>query len=145
MKRVGNLWPRLISFQNLLAAATQAQRGKRFRRAVARFNFQLEPELLRLQEELAAKTYRPGALPQLPDLRAEDPQINAAPYRDRVVHHALTRVLEPIFERSFIFDSYACRRHKGTHAAVDRCQQFARKLSLCAQGRHPQILSLRGP
>ena len=53
--------------------------------------------------------------------------ISAAPFRDRVVHHALTGVLEPIFERSFIFDSYACRKGKGTHAAVDRCQAFARR------------------
>ena len=43
------------------------------------------------------------------------------------MHHALTGVLEPIFERSFIFDSYACRKGKGTHAAVDRCQEFARR------------------
>ena len=43
------------------------------------------------------------------------------------MHHALTGVLEPIFERSFVFDSYACRKGKGTHAAVDRCQQFARR------------------
>ncbi|MBV8611148.1 MAG: group II intron reverse transcriptase domain-containing protein [Singulisphaera sp.] len=54
-------------------------------------------------------------------------QISAAPFRDRVVHHALTGVLEPIFERSFVFDSYACRKGKGTHAAVDRCQGFARR------------------
>ena len=127
MKRVGNLWPRLVRFENLLAAASQAQRGKRFRRAVARFNFRLEPELFRLQEELTAKTYRPGAFRSFQIYEPKVRTINAAPYRDRVVHHALTRVLEPIFERSFIFDSYACRRHKGTHAAVDRCQQFARK------------------
>ena len=53
--------------------------------------------------------------------------ISAAPFRDRVVHHALTRVLDPIFERSFIADSYACRKGKGTHAAVRRAQEFARR------------------
>lgn len=53
--------------------------------------------------------------------------ISAAPYRDRVVHHALCLVLEPIFEPTFIFDSYACRPGKGTHAAVDRFTQFARR------------------
>src|SRR5262249_3794048 len=50
-----------------------------------------------------------------------------APYRDRVVHHALTQVLEPIFERSFLPESYACRKGKGTHAAVNRCQHYARR------------------
>jgi len=60
MKRHGNLWPRLVSFTNLVWASEQACRGKRFRPAVAGFHFNLEPELLRLQEALAAKTYRPG-------------------------------------------------------------------------------------
>ncbi|MBC8875902.1 MAG: group II intron reverse transcriptase domain-containing protein [Planctomycetes bacterium] len=53
--------------------------------------------------------------------------ISAAPYRDRVVHHAVTRILEPIFERSFISDSYACRKGRGTHAAVRRAQHYARR------------------
>ncbi len=53
--------------------------------------------------------------------------ISAAPYRDRVVHHALTGILEPICERSFLADSFACRKGKGTHAAMRRCQQFARR------------------
>ena len=60
MKRHGNLWERMISFESLLEAAMKAQRGKRFRPPVARFHFNLERELLVLQEELSAKTYRPG-------------------------------------------------------------------------------------
>jgi hypothetical protein len=52
--------------------------------------------------------------------------ISAAPFRDRVVHHALCNCIEPLFERSFIHDSYANRLGKGTHRALDRCQQFAR-------------------
>lgn len=126
MKRQGNLWEQVISFGALLRAAEKARKGKRFRPAVAAFHFDQERALWKLHEELAAKTYRPGAYRSFfitePKLR----QISAAPYRDRVVHHALTQVLEPIFERSFIADSYACRQGKGTHAAVDRCQEFAR-------------------
>lgn len=127
MKRHGNLWEQLISFENLLLAATKACRGKRFRPDVAGFQFHLERELWRLHEELRDKTYRPGAYRSFfirePKLR----QISAAPYRDRVVHHALVNVLEPIYERTFIRDSYACRRDKGTHAAVDRCRHFSRR------------------
>ena len=93
----------------------------------ARFFFHLERELLRLHEELASKTYRPGPYRTFTIYEGKTRQISAAPFRDRVVHHALTGVLEPIFERSFILDSYACRKGKGTHAAVDRCQQFARR------------------
>ena len=52
--------------------------------------------------------------------------VSAAPFRDRVVHHALCNVIEPLFEPSFIFDSYACRKGKGTHAAADRATRFAR-------------------
>ena len=126
MKRHGNLWEHLISFESLLHAAETARKGKRFRPAVSSFHFDQERELWKLHEELAAKTYRPGNYRSFFIFEPKKRQISAAPYRDRVVHHALTRVLEPIFERSFIFDSYACRRGKGTHAAVDRCQQFAR-------------------
>ncbi len=127
MKRLGILWERMISFESLVAAAQAAARGKRYKPGAARFLFHLEPELLRLQRELTTKAYRPGPYRVFTIYEGKTRQISAAPFRDRVVHHALTRVLEPIFERSFCFDSYACRKGKGTHAAVDRCQAFARR------------------
>ncbi len=61
MKRVGNLWPQMISFESLLKAANKAQKGKRFRPDVAAFNFNIEYELCKLQDELLRKTYTPGA------------------------------------------------------------------------------------
>jgi retron-type reverse transcriptase len=127
MKRHGNLWQTLISFPNLFRAAEKARRGKGRRPNVAQFHFKLEPELCCLQEELGRKTYVPG---EYRAFRIFDPKprlISAAPYRDRVVHHALCRVLEPIFERVFIFDCYASRKGKGTHAALDRFTAFARR------------------
>jgi retron-type reverse transcriptase len=127
MKRHGNLWPQVISFEALLRAAEQACKGKRFRPGVAAFHFHLEPELWKLHEELSTKTYRPGAYRTFVICEPKPRQISAAPYRDRVVHHALVNVLEPIYERTFIADSYACRKGKGTHAAVRRCQHFARR------------------
>jgi retron-type reverse transcriptase len=127
MKRVGYLWDELVSFENLLRAAETACKGKRLRPAVVRFHFDLERELWRLHEDLAAKSYRPGAYRTFWIHEPKARQISAAPYRDRVVHHALTQVLEPIFEGSFVPDSYACRKGKGTHAAVRRCQEFARR------------------
>ena len=127
MKRYGRLWEGMISFENLLRAAEKARRGKRFKPAAARFFFHLERELVRLQEELTSMTYRPGPYRTFTIYEGKARQISAAPFRDRVVHHALTGILEPIFERSFIHDSYACRKGKGTHAAVDRCQRFARR------------------
>jgi retron-type reverse transcriptase len=125
MKRHGNLWEEMISFPSLLRAAEVARKGKRFRPSVAGFHFDQERALWKLHEELAAKTYQPGPYRSFHIYEPKLRQISAAPYRDRVVHHALTGVLEPIFERSFIPDSYACRKGKGTHAAADRCQDFA--------------------
>ena len=127
MKRYGNLYPAIIDFENLLASAYRARRGKRYRPDVAAFHFQLEEELLTLRNELQARTYQPGPYRAF---YIQDPKrrlISAAPYRDRVVHHALCRIIEPIFERGFIHDSYANRLGKGTHAALDRATYFARR------------------
>ncbi len=94
---------------------------------MARFHYALERELCLLHEELAAKTYRPGPYRTFHIYEPKVRLISAAPYRDRVVHHAVTNILGPIFERSFHPNSYACRVGKGTHGAVDRCQQLARR------------------
>lgn len=127
MKRHGHLWERLCSFEGLLRAAHQARHGKRFRPGVAAFHFHLETAICRLLRELEGGSYSPGAYRQFVIHQPKRRVISAAPYRDRVVHHALVNVLEPIFERSFIADSFACRRGKGTHAAVRRCREFARR------------------
>ena len=132
MKRHGHLFDRLVSFENLLAAAGTARRGKRFKANTARFEYQLEPELLTLQDELRSRTYRPGPYRTFTIREPKARLISAAPYRDRVVHHALCRVIEPIFERTFVKDSYACRVGKGTHLAVEVFQRHAR--------RHPYVL-----
>jgi retron-type reverse transcriptase len=127
MQRHGDLWQELIGFPHLLRCARKAQRGKRFRPATALFNFNLEHELWKLHQELQDKTYQPGPYRTFHVHEPKKRLISAAPYRDRIVHHALTSILEPIYERSFISDSYACRKGRGTHAAVRRCQEFARR------------------
>jgi retron-type reverse transcriptase len=110
MKRVGHLWDKLLAFDNLLRAAHNACKGKRFRPDVAEFHFDLERQLCRLHRELAENTYRPGPYRSFTLYERKKRLISAAPYRDRVVHHALTQVLEPVFERCFCPDSYACRK-----------------------------------
>jgi RNA-directed DNA polymerase len=127
MKRHGNLFDEITSFNGLAQAARAAYRGKRLRPAPAAFHYDLESNLLRLQEELRAGQYQPGAYRVF---RITDPKprlISAAPYRDRVVHHAVCRVIEPIFDRTFIHDSYANRLGKGTHRALDRATAFCRQ------------------
>lgn len=88
MKRIGNLWARLVSFENLHAAWKKARRGKKRSPAVAEFAMCLETNLLQLQHELESGRYWPGAY-RLFSLYERKPRtIAAAPFRDRVVHHA---------------------------------------------------------
>jgi RNA-directed DNA polymerase len=127
MKTYKHLYPLITDFENLWLAFKGAARGKRSKADVAAFEFDLEANLVALQDELRTQTYVPGSYY---NFRIYDPKprlISAAPFRDRVVHHALCNVIEPIFERRFIHDSYANRVGKGTHKALDRAQQFARR------------------
>lgn len=117
----------LASWENLLLAARKAAKGKRGRAPAAAFEYRLEDNLYELQDELRTQTYRPGGYVSFVIHEPKRRLISAAPIRDRVVHHALCNLIEPIFERSFINDSYANRVGKGTHRALDRCQQFARR------------------
>lgn len=127
MKRLGNLWPGILAFENLLLAFRKARKGKRSRPEVARFDLDLERELLALQSELRNRRYRPGAYRLFTIYERKPRQIAAAPFRDRVVHHALLNLVEPLLDRCFIHDSYACRPGKGVHRAVDRYQVWARR------------------
>ena len=120
-------YEKIWEWENLLAAYRKAARGKRGKPAAAAFEFRLEDNLVRLSNALRCKTYRPGAYDSF---FIHDPKrrlISAAPFADRVVHHALCNVIAPHFERSFIFDTYANRLKKGTHRAIDRAQAFARR------------------
>ena len=127
MKRCGNLWETLISWENLVLAARKSRRGKRGKGCIQRFEFDLEAELLQLQDELVRGDYVPGDFKTHWITRPKPRMISAAPYRDRVVHHALMNILEPILDRHFHPDCYACRKEKGTHAAVNRLQRLMQR------------------
>ena len=133
MKRYGNLYPQVTKFENLFLAARKAQKGKRFQNNVLRFNYNLEQELIKLQQELTEKNYQPGAYRTFYIQEPKHRMISAAPYRDRVVHHALCNVIVPIFEPTFIDDSYANRINFGTHRALKRFTKFARSSSYVLQ------------
>jgi len=125
MKRVGGLWETVVSFANLHEAARRAALGKRKRPDVAAFLLNAEAELVSLRRELESGEYRTGPYREFRVHEAKPRLISAAPFRDRVVHHALTQVLEPIFERRFSKDSYACRVGMGTHKALERAKWAA--------------------
>ena len=126
MKSYKNLYLSIVTFENLYLAFKKAAKGKRGQPNVAGFELNLEDNLFQLQKELQTKTYRPASYHSFYIRDPKHRLISAALFRDRVVHHALVRVIEPIFERSFIADSYANRVGKGTHLALDRAQHFAR-------------------
>ncbi len=134
MKRLRDLWPQLIGFDNLWRAWRQARRGKSRSPGAIAFELNLERELLALHRELDDGSYQPGAYRLFTLYERKPRPIAAAPFRDRVVHHAVMNVIEPPLDHTFIFDSYACRRGKGTHAAVDRYQRWAQ--------RYPYVLKL---
>lgn len=117
----------ITEWDNLWRAFQLAARGKRRKRSAAAFEHQVADRLLALQCELKSKTYRPGAYRHFFIHEPKRRKISAAPFRDRVVHHALCNVIEPVFDAQFIPDSYANRVGKGTHRALDRLQAFARR------------------
>lgn len=122
-----DLFGHITAWDNLIAAWREARRGKRNRPEVRAFEHDLEANLINLHEHLLRGTWKPGEPRRF---WVRDPkwrEITAPPFPDRIVHHALVRVVEPLFERRFIADSYACRRGKGTHLAVQRTQYFLRR------------------
>lgn len=127
MRRLGGIWERVVSFDNLLLAYRKARRGKGSRVEVTRFALNLEGELLGLQRDLVSGAYQPGSYRLFTIYERKPRTIAAALFRDRVVHHAVMNLVEPALNRTFIDDSYACRRGKGVHAAVDRYQGWARR------------------
>ncbi len=121
------MWDSIFAWENLLLAYHQAAKGKRSAASTARFEYQVADRLAELQTELAGMTYRPGPYVHFTIHEPKRRKISAAPFRDRVVHHALCNVIEPIFEKRFIGDSYANRVGKGTHRALDRFQSLAKR------------------
>ena len=127
VKQVSGCYADLYRWDNLYAAYCQAARGKRGRGPAARFEYRLEDNLVLLQEQLATHTYRLGAYVHFFIHEPKRRLISAAPFRDRVVHHALCNVIEPAFEASFIQHSYANRVGKGTHRCLDACQGWMQR------------------
>ncbi len=119
-----NLFDGIASFQALREASRRALLGKRRKPGAAAFQAGLERELLRLERQLLSATYKPG---RYLEIQVHDPKprmVSAAPFRDRVVHHAAHDVIAPIFECGFIDHSFANRVGKGTHAAVSAFERY---------------------
>jgi len=134
MKKIRNIYQNIVSKENLYSAAYSAAKGKRYRDKVADFNFHIEEEIDNLHKDLLRKTYRHGKYRLFTVYEPKERKIAAAPFRDRVVHHAVHDCLEPLIDKTFIHHSYACRKDKGTHKAVDKAQEYLRANRFCFHG-----------
>ncbi|MFA6228214.1 MAG: reverse transcriptase/maturase family protein [Patescibacteria group bacterium] len=115
----------IICLDNLLLAWQEFVRGKRGRKDAQEFQLRLMDNLIALHRYLATGVYRHGGYQAFKICDPKPRQIHKASVRDRLVHHAIYRILYPFFDRTFIADSYSCRLGKGTHKALARFREFA--------------------
>lgn len=136
------MYDKICSFENLLRSYKLARKSNRYKKRICQFDFFLESNLLKIQKELINETFvtRPYNHFIVTDPKIR--QIAAPEFRDRIVQHALVDVIEPLFENSFIYDSYACRKNKGTTFALKRIQKFL-KASRSFYGRDQEIYFLK--
>lgn len=119
----------IISPENLLEAWKEFVKGKRSRKDVQEFELHLMDNILDLHKELALKTYQHSKYEAFNISDPKPRNIHKAKVRDRLLHHAIYRVLYPFFDKTFVADSYSCRKNKGTHKALKRFQALAYKAS----------------
>lgn len=124
MKRIGQIYEKIYDFENLYLAYLEARKGKRYRPDVLEFGAHLEENLIEIQNELVWKTYQVGPYRQFYVHLPKKRLIMSLSFKDRVVQWAIYRQLNPIFDKQFIYDSYGCRKDKGTHAAANRLQSW---------------------
>lgn len=129
MKTYNKLYTKLCSKENILLAFNKAKKGKSKKDYVIDFQLNLEYNLNELRDELINKRYLPSPLKKFIIRDPKTRIIHSSIFRDRIIHHAIVNLLEPIFEKIFIYDSFASRKNKGTHSAVKRFRQFINKVS----------------
>lgn len=127
VKSYNNLYDKICDFENIHLAYLKARKNKRYRADVLSFSARLEGNLSNIQSDLINGTYCPGSYRTFCVYEPKKRTIMSLPFGDRVIHHAICNVIEPIFEGRFIHDSYACRVGKGIHKASDRLVSFLNK------------------
>lgn len=123
------MFDEIISLENLLIAWREFRRGKRSKSDVQYFERHLEDELFALHYDLHERTYRHGPYRRFHIFDPKPRVIHKATVRDRVVHHAIYQILEPVFAAEFIKESFSCQTDKGTHLAVRVLERFVRRVS----------------
>ncbi len=129
MKTYKNLYQKLCNLDNLVSAFRKARKGKSKKDYVIKFESNLQTNLENLQKDLINKTYYSSDLKKFIIRDPKTRTIHASIFRDRIVHHAIINILNPIYEKIFIYDSFASRKNKGTHNAINRFESFIKKVS----------------
>lgn len=132
MKRHGDLWNKIIDKDNLLLAFKKAKRHKSWQQKVIKVEQNLEEMIEKLRESLINGTYKTSGYRQKKIYEPKERTIYILPfYPDRIVHHAIMNILEPIWDKLFISHSYACRKNKGQHKGSIKCMEYVRKNRFC--------------
>lgn len=129
MKVYNDLFGQIISAENLFLAWEEFKLGKQSKADVIKFEYQLEENIFNLHRELSAGRYRHGPYHAFYITDPKQRLIHKASVQDRVLHHAIFKILNPIFEPSFIANSFSCRVGKGTHKGVRVLADILRKVS----------------
>lgn len=129
MKKISVAYNNIISLENLLLAWQEFLRGKKNKADVQEFQLYLMKNIFSLHNDLKSKTYSHGGYKAFNISDPKPRNIHKASVRDRLLHHAVYRILYPQFDKIFITDSYSCRLSKGTHRAIWRFESFGRKVS----------------
>ena len=124
-----NLYLEIYNLSNLILAWREARKGKTKKEYVIEFEQNTLGNLLKLQEELKNQTYQPEPLNTFILRDPKTRKISKSAFRDRIIHHAIVRIIEPIFDNSFIYDSCANRIGKGNLFALNRFELFNRKVT----------------
>lgn len=139
MKKLKGLFSQVYGFENLHQAYRKARKCKRYRNEVLAFSANLEENLIEIQNELIWKTYRVGRYREFYVWEPKQRLIMALPFKDRVIQWAVYRVLNPLFDRRYILDSYACRVGFGAHRSINRLQYWLRNI----ERKHDRVYVLK--
>ena len=124
-----NNYDYIISVDNLLDAWKEFLKGKRSRKDIQQFELHLMENILALHHDLVNKTYKHSAYHAFNISDPKPRNIHKASVRDRLLHHTIYRVLYPFFDKTFIADSYSCRKNKGTHKALNQFRSYSYSVS----------------
>jgi len=125
-----DIYLKICDLENIYLAYLKARKCKRYKDEILKYAKNIEKRLLEIYYELKNKSYKHGEYYEFLVSDSKKRIIRAAPFKDRIVHHSLCNIIEPIFDKLFIFDSYACRKGKGLHKAIKRFKEFLRTIKL---------------